>query len=160
MAYPYYSGYPMGLYQPAQNQYQPMNQPMMNQPQSQGTNVQQPNNASQPNFFCRPVASKEEALGVPVDFMGSPMFFPDLAHNVIYMKRFNTTTGAADIFEFHGQQTQEQPSSTAPSFAPLDEFNATKETIGQLKETILQLQNEIDQLKKPTGRTKKNDTDE
>lgn len=153
---PYYGNYMPNYYQPMQG-YQQMNQPMLNQPQSQGINVQQSNNTSQPNFFCRPVASKEEALGVPVDFMGSPMFFPDLAHNVIYMKRFNTTTGAADIFEFHDQQTQEQPSSTAPSFAPLDEFNATKETIGQLKETILQLQNEIDQLKKPTGRAKKND---
>lgn len=153
---PYYGTYMPNYYQPMQG-YQPMNQPMLNQPQSQGANVQQTNNASQPNFFCRPVASKEEALGVPVDFMGSPMFFPDLAHNVVYMKRFNTTTGAADIFEFHGQQAQEQPSSTAPSFAPLDEFNAAKETIGQLKETILQLQNEIDQLKKPTGRAKKND---
>lgn len=44
MAYPYYSGYPMGLYQPAQNQYQPMmNQPMMNQPQSQPPQNQQAN---------------------------------------------------------------------------------------------------------------------
>lgn len=151
---PYYGNYMPNYYQPMQG-YQQMNQPMLNQPQSQGTNVQQPNNASQPNFFCRPVASKEEALGVPVDFMGSPMFFPDLAHNVIYMKRFNTTTGSADVFEFHGQQ--EKPNAPAPSFAPLDEFNETKETIGQLKETILQLQNEIDQLKKPTGRVKKND---
>lgn len=157
--YPYYGNYMPSYYQPMQG-YQQMNQPMLNQPQSQGPNVQQANNTSQPNFFCRPVASKEEALGVPVDFMGSPMFFPDLAHNVVYMKRFNTTTGAADIFEFHGQQAQEQPGSTAPSFAPLDEFNATKETIGQLKETILQLQNEIDQLKKSTGRAKKNDADE
>lgn len=145
--YPYYGNYMPNYYQPMQQ----MNQPVQQQAQQSNT---------QPNFFCRPVASKEEALGVPVDFMGQPMFFPDLAHNVVYMKRFNTTTGAADIFEFHGQQAQEQPSSTAPSFAPLDEFNATKETIGQLKETILQLQNEIDQLKKPTGRTKKNDTDE
>lgn len=135
--YPYY-------YQP----YQPPMADQLRQPQAQQT-------SNQPNFFCRPVASKEEALGVPVDFMGSPMFFPDLAHNVVYMKRFNTTTGAADIFEFHGQQ--EQPGTPAPSFAPLDEFNATKETIGQLKETISQLQSEIDQLKKPTGRAKKND---
>ena len=123
---------------------------MLNQPQSQGPNVQKANNTSQPNFFCRPVASKEEALGVPVDFMGSPMFFPDLAHNVVYMKRFNTNTGAADIFEFHGQQAQEQLSSTAPSFAPLDEFNA-------MKDTISKLQSEIEQLKKPAGRAKKND---
>lgn len=148
--YPYYGNYMPNYYQPIQG-YQQMNQPMLNQPQSQGTNVQQSSNASQPNFFCRPVASKEEALGVPVDFMGSPMFFPDLAHNVIYMKRFNTTTGAADIFEFHGQQ--EQPSAPAPSFAPLDEFNA-------MKDTISKLQSEIEQLKRPTGRAKKNDADE
>lgn len=149
----YYGAYPMGLYQPAQNQYQPiMNQPVqMNQPQNQGAqipNMQQPGGNS--NFFCRPVASREEALGVPVDFMGAPMFFPDLAHNVIYMKRFNTNTGAADVFEFHGAQEQ---TAAASSFAPLDEFNA-------MKDTISKLQNEIEQLKKPAGRVKKNDSDE
>lgn len=150
--YPYYGYQPYQPYQP------PMADQLMQLRQNQFQPVQnQQTQQAQSNFFCRPVASKEEALGVPVDFMGAPMFFPDLAHNVVYMKRFNTTTGAADIFEFHGQQVQEQLSSTAPSFAPLDEFNATKETIGQLKETILQLQNEIDQLKKPTGRAKKND---
>ena len=149
----YYGAYPMGLYQPMQNQYQPMmNPPVQNvqqmPQQNQATGVQQA--STQPNFFCRPVASKEEALGVPVDFMGQPMFFPDLAHNVIYMKRFNTNTGAADVFEFRGQQTQEQPSAPDPSFAPLDEFVA-------MKETIVKLQNEIDQLKKLAGRAKKND---
>ena len=140
---PYYGSYTMGLYQPIQNQYQPMNQPMQ----------QQTTPATQSNFYCRPVASREEALAVPVDFMGNPMFFPDLAHGVIYVKQFNTTNGTADLFEFHGQQKQ----TSAPSFAPLDEFNATKETIGQLKETILQLQSEIDQLKKPAARGKKTD---
>ena len=144
---PYYGNYMPNYYQPMQG-YQQMNQPILNQPQNQGGNVQQTNNTSQPNFFCRPVASKEEALGVPVDFMGSPMFFPDLAHNVIYMKRFNTNTGAADVFEFRGQQTQGQPSAPAPSFAPLDEFVA-------MKETIVKLQNEIDQLKKAGGEGKK-----
>lgn len=149
----YYGAYPMGLYQPMQNQYQPMmNQPMqMSQPQNQGaqiTNMQQTGGNS--NFFCRPVASKEEALGVPVDFMGSPMFFPDLAHNVVYMKRFNTNTGSADVFEFHGTQ-QEAPKDMAPAFAPLDEFMSMKDTIAQLKE-------EIERLKKPAGRTvKKNE---
>ena len=147
--YPYYGNYMPNYYQPMQNMIQPMNQPV--QQQNQSPTVPQTN--AQPNFFCRPVASKEEALGVPVDFMGQPMFFPDLAHGVIYVKQFNTTNGTADLFEFHGQQKQ----TSAPSFAPLDEFNATKETIGQLKETILQLQNEIDQLKKPAARGKKTD---
>lgn len=151
----YYGAYPMGLYQPMQNQYQPMmNPPVQNvqqmPQQNQATGVQQA--STQPNFFCRPVASKEEALGVPVDFMGQPMFFPDLAHNVVYMKRFNTTTGAADIYEFRGQQ--EQPSAPTTSFVPLDEFNAMKDTIDQLKV-------EIEKLKKPANRTvKKNDSDE
>lgn len=145
MAYPYYGNY-MNYYQPAQG-YQQMNQPMqVNQPTQQA----QPTGA-QSNFVCRPVASREEALGVPVDFMGSPMFFPDLAHNVIYVKRFNANTGAADLFEFHGQH--EQASAPAPTFAPLDEFNAMKNTIAQLKA-------EIEQLKHPTGRTKKDDADE
>lgn len=135
----YYGNY-MNYYQPMQNQYQPGNPPM-NQPMT--------NQTQQTNFVCRPVASKEEALGVPVDFMGSPMFFPDLAHNVIYVKRFNTNTGAADVFEFHGAQEQAPP----PSFAPLDEFNA-------MKDAIVRLQNEVEQLKKPAGRAKKSDTDE
>lgn len=145
MAYPYYGNY-MHYYQPAQG-FQQMNQPMqVNQPTQQA----QPT-GTQSNFVCRPVASREEALGVPVDFMGSPMFFPDLAHNVIYVKRFNANTGAADLFEFHGQQGQE--SAPAPTFAPLDEFNA-------MKNTIAQLQSEIEQLKHPTGRAKKDDADE
>lgn len=149
---PYYGNYMPNYYQPMQG-YQQMNQPILNQPQNQGGNVQQTNNTSQPNFFCRPVASKEEALGVPVDFMGSPMFFPDLAHNVVYMKRFNTNTGSADVFEFHGTQ-QEAPKDMAPAFAPLDEFMSMKDTIAQLKE-------EIERLKKPAGRTvKKNESND
>lgn len=136
---PYYGTYMPSYYQPMQGQ---MNQPMqVNQPAQQSQAV-----AAQSNFVCRPVASREEALGVPVDFMGNPMFFPDLAHGVIYMKRFNTNTGAADVFEFHGQQEQR---SQAPSFAPLDEFNA-------MKETIQRLQGEIEQLKKPAVGVKKN----
>ena len=147
---PYYGNYMPNYYQPMQNQ------PIMNQPVQNVQQVPQTNQAAsvqqsaQSNFFCRPVASKEEALAVPVDFMGQPMFFPDLAHSVIYMKRFNTNTGAADLFEFHGQQEQ----TPAPSFAPLDEFNAMKDTIDQLKA-------EIEKLKKPANRTvKKNDADE
>ena len=147
---PYYGNYMPNYYQPMQNQ------PIMNQPVQNVQQVPQTNQAAsaqqsaQSNFFCRPVASKEEALAVPVDFMGQPMFFPDLAHSVIYMKRFNTNTGSADLFEFHGQQEQ----TPAPSFAPLDEFNAMKDTIDQLKA-------EIEKLKKPANRTvKKNDADE
>ena len=78
--------------------------------------------------------------------MGAPMFFPDLAHNVVYMKRFNTNTGAADVFEFHGQQQarEQQVENPLPAFAPLDEFMDMKDTINNLKD-------EIERLKKPAS---------
>ena len=148
MSYPYYGAYMPNYYQPIQGYQinQPISQPVINQPQT--INSQQ--NGNQSNFFCRPVATKEEMLAVPVDFMGSPMFFPDLAHGVVYMKRFNSKTGESDISVFYDLQAKEQVSKPDPSFAPLDEFNA-------IKETIQRLQSEIDQLKKPTGRLKKTD---
>lgn len=146
MAYtPYYPGYQPMYYQPPmpdqltqlrQQQFQPM-------PQQQA-----PQQNVQSNFFCRPVASKEEALGVPVDFMGNPMFFPDLAHNTVYMKRFNTNSGSADIFEFKLDGVKE--SETLPAFAPLNEFI-------DMKNTIKELQDEINRLKKPAGKAVKKD---
>lgn len=62
------------------------------------------------------------------------------------MKRFNTNTGAADVFEFHGQQQakEQQAENPAPAFAPLDEFMDMKDTINNLKD-------EIERLKKPTS---------
>lgn len=53
-----------------------------------------------PSAVCRPVTSKEEAVGVPVDFMGSLMVFPDMGHGKVYVKRFNSQTGSADFMEF------------------------------------------------------------
>lgn len=82
--YPAYGAYnPVTPFAPTPQVYQPQ------QPAQQPSQAIQPqgNVNTQPAFFCRPVASREEALGVPVDFMGAPMFFPDLAHNVIYMCR-------------------------------------------------------------------------
>lgn len=141
--YPAYGAYnPVTPFAPAPQVYQPQ------QPTQQPSQTIQPqsNVNTQPAFFCRPVASREEALGVPVHFMGAPMFFPDLAHNVVYMKRFNTNTGAADVFEFHGQQQakEQQAENPAPAFAPLDEFMDMKDTINNLKD-------EIERLKKPTS---------
>lgn len=147
MAFPNYTYPAYGAYNPVT----PFAAPQVYQPQQ---TTQQPSQAiqaqgsvnTQPAFFCRPVASREEALGVPVDFMGAPMFFPDLAHNVVYMKRFNTNTGAADVFEFHGQQQarEQQVENPLPAFAPLDEFMDMKDTINNLKD-------EIERLKKPAS---------
>lgn len=90
----------------------------------------------QPGFFCRPVASREEALGVPVDFMGAPMFFPDLSRGVIYMKRFNTSSGSADVYEFRVQERSEPAPQAATAMVSLDEIRDMKDAIDILKKEV------------------------
>lgn len=138
MYYPTYGTYaaPGGVTPRADMQPQPMTQPQQ----------------AVQSFFCRPVASREEALGVPVDFMGSPMFFPDLAHGVIYVKRFNPNTGSPDLFEFRVTQPQptqqEQRQEQSPAFVPLQDFLDLKNDLDDVKA-------ELEKLKKPAGRTAK-----
>lgn len=99
------------------------------------------------NFVCRPVASREEVLSFPADFMGSPQFFPDIAHGVIYMKRLNSQTGSADIFEFKTERQQEAPQI---AFAPMQDLM-------DLRDAVENLKGEVDKLKKPQRMVKKND---
>ena len=150
--YPAYGNYnPIQPFAPRNDVqgYQPPVQPM--QPVQAPT---QPQQGNPPTFFCRPVASREEALGVPVDFMGSPMFFPDLAHGVIYLKKFNPNTGAADMLEFRAQPQQEQRPSEQAAFAPLNDLL-------QLKDDLDNVKAEIERLKKPAGKVaRKNESDE
>lgn len=133
-----------GYSQPLQQPYSPV--PVSTMPQSQQANTQ-PNVAIQ----GRMVTSKEEALGVPVDFSGTPMYFPDMSHGVIYCKKFNLGTGAADFGEFRlvqpqsqsQEQTQQSTPVPTPQFVPLEDFQA-------LQGTVSDLQKEIERLKKPT----------
>ncbi len=132
---------------PAYGNYNPITPFTPTQP-VQMTQPTQP--AQQNTFVCRPVASREEALAVPVDFMGAPMFFPDLAHGVIYMKRLNTQTGSADLFEFRTEQRQERQE---PAFASIQD-------VMDLKENVEQLRSDVEKLKKPTKAVRRNDSDE
>lgn len=54
----------------------------------------------------RMVTSKEEALGVPVDFMGGVTILPDLGHGRIYTKVFNPQSGSADFVEYVAAKPQ------------------------------------------------------
>lgn len=104
--------------------------------------------AAQPQaFVCRPVASKEEVLAFPADFMGTPQFFPDLGHGVVYMKRFNTQTGAADTLEFKVEKPQE---NDAIAFASVQD-------LADLRDALDNLRTEVEKLKKPQKVVKKND---
>lgn len=93
-------------------------------------------------------------MGVPADFTGALMVFPDLSNNRVYLKRWNMQTGSADFGEFAPVvQANNEPQKPA-AFASLEDFQG-------LQETVANLQEEINRLKKPAGKVvKKNDADE
>lgn len=99
MAYQPQINYPTYQYQ-TPYQYQPV-QPLAQQAANQMQQAPMAQQTMQPTgFSVRAVTSREEALGVQVDFFGPGTVMPDLAHGTIYLKRFNANTGASDLFEF------------------------------------------------------------
>jgi len=75
------------------------------------------------NFSCRAVTSKEEALAAQTEYFSLGTIMPDLAHNVIYFKRFNPQTGSSDFAEFKLAAAPTQPVQyvTAAEFAEFKE---------------------------------------
>lgn len=111
------------MYQPQQiPQIQPAQMPVSQNPGLQG----------------RMVTSREEALGVPVDFSGAPMIFPDMAHGVIFVKQFNPGTGSADLREFRVAETRVPD---APTYATAADLDALRE----------EFRKELDSLKPRRG---------
>lgn len=126
-------------YQMYGNQYQPYQYPTA-LPQMQ----------TQPTYQARPVTSREEALGAQVDFFGLGMLMPDLAHGIVYLKRFNQNTGASDLFEFRlAEPVQEAPASATNS-GELDEIKAN----------IKRLEDEMEKLKASRAKVVKKNDDE
>ena len=123
MAYP--AAYNPYLFQNGFGQQAPIQQPMMPMQQTVST---------QSGFTCRPVTSKEEATAVQVDFFGPGTIMPDLAHGVVYLKRFNSQTGACDIFEFFSKQEKE---AEPVQFATKNELDSLRNEIEKLKERLV-----------------------
>lgn len=89
-----------------------------------GFNQQIPQQQTQPQvngYVCRPVTSREEALATPCDFMAAGVIMPDLAHGMIYVKRFNAQTGASDFGDFAFTQPA-QPKENA-EYTPKADFD-------------------------------------
>lgn len=105
----------------AGNFYQPYGFYGASQPFSQQSNVMTPlaPPAAQQSFSCRPVTSREEAVAVQTDFFSMGTIMPDLAHGVIYLKRINQQTGAADFFEFAYRQPEAEQK---PDYITRQEF--------------------------------------
>ena len=81
--------------------------------------------AAQPGFSARGVTSKEEALATQTDYFSAGTVMPDLAHDVVYLKRFNQMTGASDFLEF--RRVYPEPPAPPAQYVTVDEFNAFKE---------------------------------
>lgn len=126
----------MGYGQQMQSMYQQY-QPPMQAPQAQ---------MQQEQFFCRPVASADEAKAVPVDFSGKPMILPHLHAGRIYVKVFDQGSGSAVFREFrmYEDPPQEVAAQPAAAYAPM----GVVDQIRQLEEAVSALQQELRGLKR------------
>lgn len=125
-----YQPHRMGGY----GQMQPMYQPYQAQ--------QHPQPQQEVQLYCRPVASEEEARGIPVDFSGKPMVFPHMQAGRIYVKVFDSGSGSAAFYRFRidTPEAEQRPEQQAVAFAPLSD-------VEQLKQAVAELQNEIRTMK-------------
>ena len=145
MNYPAY--YPQFAPQMA---YQPMRQePQQGYPQMPQA-PQSPPTAQTVGFSTRPVTSREEALGVQVDFFGPGTLMPDLGHGKVYLKKFNQNTGASDLFVFALEVEQPAEQVSAPQYA-------TREDVVSLREDLERVMDELERLRRPLKGAKRND---
>ena len=66
-------------------------------------------------------------MGIPADFSGSLMVFPDVTHNRVYIKHWNFQTGAADFLEF--APVAPEAKKAEPKYATIDDLNALREEL-------------------------------
>ena len=129
------ANFPQYQYQPQQMGYQQPMQPMYQQYQPMQQDSQ---------LFCRPVASADEARGVPVDFSGKPMIMPHLSAGRIYVKAFDPGTGSSMLREYRLTEPEPEPPAPAAAYAPA----GVVEQINKLEATVAALQDEIRTLKR------------
>lgn len=138
MAYPYppysYLPYMQGYNQPAQ--------PM----QQAAPAVQQP---PQPSIKVRPVASEEEARGVPVEFDGSLLLLPDMAHGAIYSKQLNMQDGSAIFRRYMIDMPSSAPQTAQELVLPVAQY-ATLEQLQELRDDLDALRAITEKQDKPT----------
>lgn len=116
-------------------------------PGQTGNQPQQPASApvgsTQPGYVCRPVTSREEAVASQVDFLGPGSVMPDFGHGMIYFKRFNPNSGAAEFYEFTLRQPQPpaQQSAAPVAYDPRGDIDT-------LRGEVEALRGELEDIKK------------
>lgn len=126
---------------PPQYQQQAPQQPVQAQMQPQ-------TNQSQPNVICRPVASEEEARGVPTDFSGATIVMTDVAHGKIYTKCLDYRDGSALFNTYQLVQPQAPPAAEAEPI-PAVEY-APRAELDSLRAELEALRAELEESKKDT----------
>lgn len=106
--------------------------------------------------MSRPVSSKEEAMAVGADFSGAPMIFPDLAHNVVFVKRWDFNTGSAVFVEYVPKGAEPEVPAV---YATKGDFKELAESVEKVMARFDGIEAEFDKLKAKKG-AKKNDADE
>lgn len=130
MSYPYDNPYGSQYRQPQYGQ----------QPQQMYAQAPMPQQQAAPAFTCKPVASREEALGTPTDYTSSGTVMPDLGHGIIYLKRFNPSTGTSEFYDFAYKPPE--PPQKPQEYA----------TVQMLDDAFKTLRGELDALSKPRGK--------
>lgn len=92
-------------------------------------------------FSTRPVTSREEALGVQVDFFGPGTLMPDLGHGKIYLKKFNQNTGSSDLYVFALEQETAAERTAEPQYA-------TRQDLERVRGELERLIDEVDSLRR------------
>lgn len=124
MAYPY----PPYSYLPYMQGYNQPVQPM----QQAAPAVQQP---PQPSIKVRPVASEEEARGVPVEFDGSLILLPDMAHGAIYSKQLNMQDGSAIFRRYMAEMPASAPLTAQEPYATIEQLQELRDELEALRAT-------------------------
>lgn len=106
--------------------------------------------------MSRPVSSKEEAMAVGADFSGAPMIFPDMAHNVIFVKRWDYQSGSAVFTEYVPKEAK--PETPTAVYATQGDFKELAESVEKIMARFDGIESEFEKMKKKGA--KKNDADE
>lgn len=112
----------------------PYQQPAYPALQAPVYNTYQQQTQPEQGVLARLVTSREEALAAPVDFMGRPTLSLDMAHGMIYLKVFNSSTGSADFTDFG--KIAAPDSAKQPVYAPMTAVEELKAEIEKLKQKL------------------------
>ena len=148
MNYPYYNPYQFSTQMPVQNRPVEMVQNYI--PQANVSPAQSMGQGQGISPASRPVSSKEEAMAVGADFSGAPMIFPDMAHNTIFVKRWDFQSGSAIFTEYVPKDSSTEVPPAV--YATQGDF---KEFAEHLSERLDDIEADIERLKKKGA--KKND---